>query len=106
MELIDIGANLTKSHFNNIPALLEEAYQYWVSDIIITGTSVKSSEDALGLVKEYDGKVKLYSTAGCHPHNAKDYKPNHSDRIRKLLANSKVVAVGDRLLAGFSLLKQ
>lgn len=95
MELIDIGANLTKSNFNNIPAVLDEAYEYWVSDIIITGTSAKASEDALQIVKQYDGKVKLYSTAGCHPHDSKHYKQESGDRLRKLLTDPKVVAVGE-----------
>lgn len=95
MELIDIGANLTKDTFTNLDKTLTDAYNYWVSNIIITGTSLEGSQKALDIVNKYNDKlgVKLYSTAGCHPHNANNFKSIQP--FEKLLSDDRVVSIGE-----------
>jgi TatD DNase family protein len=94
--LIDIGANLTHKSFSNLDTILDQAYEYWVSDIIITGTSDMDSKRALDLARKHSGKVKLWSTVGCHPHNASRFNvKDHVDLSLKLFQDPLVVAVGE-----------
>lgn len=108
--LIDIGANLSSHKFNHSTgALLSRAAHAGVSHIIITGTSVQASESAISLISKFDPRpsqehkhtrVRLYSTAGVHPHDAsntlKQY-PNYINRLEKLIVAHPgvVVSVGE-----------
>ncbi|WP_223668753.1 TatD family hydrolase [Kangiella shandongensis] len=93
MQFIDIGVNLTNKRFNDdMDAVIQRAHAVGVTHQIITGTSPKESEQAFELTTKYPG---LYSTVGCHPHDAKDFQPNDLARLRQLLSNDRVVAVGE-----------
>ena len=61
--------------------------------MILTGTSVKNSEQSLVLAKKYPGK--LFATAGIHPHDAKHFDGESISRLRKLLQDSQVISVGE-----------
>ncbi|WP_445458234.1 TatD family hydrolase [Flavobacterium sp. HNIBRBA15423] len=91
---IDIGINLTNRQFHNdIESIIQNALDNEVSQMILTGTSVKGSEEALRIAKEYPSI--LYSTAGIHPHDAKSRDNQSIAKLRKLLENKQVVAVGE-----------
>jgi len=108
--LIDIGANLASHKFNHSTgALLSRAAHAGVSHVIITGTSVLASESAISLITKFDPRphqerkhacVRLYSTAGVHPHDAsktlKQY-PDYIGRLEKLILDHPgvVVSVGE-----------
>lgn len=93
MQFIDIGVNLTNNRFNDdYTQVIERARQHKVVSQIITGTSPKESQQAYDLARKFPD---LFSTAGCHPHDAKDFKANDLDKLRTLLSNDKVVAVGE-----------
>ncbi|QKF94547.1 TatD-like protein [Fadolivirus algeromassiliense] len=93
-KYIDIGANLTKKQFNDISALLNDAKEWNVERIIITGTTVNNSKQAFEMINMYKW-YPLYSTAGVHPHDAKTCNKNTLDELRNLLKNDNVVAVGE-----------
>lgn len=100
-SLIDIGANLTHKSFNhNLHQVLERANKAQVLDIIITGTNISASRQAIDLVKRLNQEqsfVKLYSTVGIHPHDATRHsKFNYREQLVNLLdKNQNIVAVGE-----------
>lgn len=95
--MIDIGANLThKSLKHDLQEILLNSKKSNVISIIITGTSIRNSFEALDLCNQYqDHNLDLFSTAGIHPHNAASYKKKDLILLEKLLKNKKVVAVGE-----------
>ena len=94
MELIDIGCNLTHDSFDSDRAkVLELAQHAGVVQMIVTGASDEGSHAALRLARDYPGI--LFATAGVHPHRAADFTDETEHRLRKLTAESEVVAVGE-----------
>jgi len=89
---IDIGINLTDSAFNrDRETVIAEARSAGVTQLVITGTNIDSSEQALSLAQSQ----QLYSTAGIHPHHAKDAKTEDFDRLLELYQQPRIVAVGE-----------
>lgn len=94
MELIDIGLNLTSERFRkDREAVLQRAVAVGVRRMVLTGTHLRESRRALNLAREHPGM--LYSTAGVHPHVAKDVDSGWMDQLRELHAEPEVVAVGE-----------
>jgi TatD DNase family protein len=96
--LIDIGVNLTNKKFENeIPAILNSAWEYYVEGIILTGSTLQGSLDSLELVKKYDDpqQIRLYSTAGIHPHYSTGYRDRAHAELKTLLKHDQVVAIGE-----------
>ncbi len=93
-ELIDIGANLTNKQFRGqVESLLERARSKHVGTVVVTGTSVGASQAAFELTQRHPDM--LVSTAGVHPHHAKDYDGQTLSALKGLLARDAVVAVGE-----------
>ncbi|WP_338480195.1 TatD family hydrolase [Pseudomonas trivialis] len=97
MQLIDIGVNLTNPSFDGKhQAVLERAYAAGVHQLVLTGTSVDGSEQALDLCEKLDESgQRLFSTAGLHPHSANDWHGDSAQRLRGLLGQPRVRAVGE-----------
>jgi TatD DNase family protein len=93
-SLVDIGANLTHDSFDADRAeVIARAVEAGVERFVVTGSDAAHSRKALTLCREYPGR--LHATAGVHPHHAKDCTPATPEELRKLLAYSEVVAVGE-----------
>ncbi len=94
MELIDIGVNLTSGQFRKDQAeVIERATQAGISHMIVTGTTLEHSLKAAKLsISHQNG---MYSTAGVHPHHAKDFDQSTHQQILELSQHEKVVAVGE-----------
>ncbi|KAJ7492782.1 Mg-dependent DNase [Mycena latifolia] len=80
-RFIDIGVNLTdpvfrghyhgkKRHDDDLHAILERAQNAGVKSMIITGTSLSESEEALALAKE----LGFFCTIGCHPTRSAEFE--------------------------------
>lgn len=97
MQLIDIGVNLTNPSFDEKhQAVLDRAYAAGVQQLVLTGTSVEGSEQALDLCEKLDESGHhLFSTAGIHPHSASDWNGDSAQRLRALLSENRVRAVGE-----------
>ncbi len=94
MDLIDIGANLTHESFrHDFDAVLVRAREAGVAQMIVTGASREGSEQALALACAHPGV--LYASAGVHPHHARDYDADTDARLRALLREPAVRAVGE-----------
>jgi TatD DNase family protein len=93
-ELVDIGCNLAHDSFDCDRArVVAEAAAVGVRQIMVTGTSVTASVKALELCAAMPGT--LFATAGIHPHHASEHDAHGIAELRKLLADTAVVAVGE-----------
>ena len=94
--IVDVGANLTNKKFaRDLDAVIQRAKDAGVSKIMVTGTSMQASKDALRLSRLYPGS--LYATAGVHPHDAKSWDDEEDSMtlLKDLVCNPEVVAVGE-----------
>ena len=94
MQTIDIGVNLThQSLYQQLDDVIYNAKQAGVIHQIITGTSLETSTKALEISQ--NNLDYFSSTAGCHPHDAKDFNTDDLHLLKDLLDHSSVVAVGE-----------
>ncbi|GAM26533.1 hypothetical protein SAMD00019534_097080 [Acytostelium subglobosum LB1] len=98
-SIIDIGANLAdKSFERDLQSILQRSTDKGVNHIIITGTSIRSSQRALELIANIAknnvvGAPKLYCTAGVHPHEAERAPRTTISDIRSMVTNNPGVVV-------------
>ena len=93
MELVDIGFNFTSSAFRkDADEVIERAKLAGVKHFVVTGSDVEESEQAAELTTKYVGMV---STAGVHPHLAKNWQEDSYTRLKKLTECKQVVAIGE-----------
>lgn len=97
MQLIDIGVNLTHpSLANQREAIFERAVAAGVSQMLLTGTSLDGSEQALQLCEQLDPQgQRLFATAGVHPHDASSWTADSQRILQDLLKHSRARAVGE-----------
>ncbi|MDH3218147.1 MAG: TatD family hydrolase [Gammaproteobacteria bacterium] len=94
MELIDIGVNLThRSLMADLDAVLERAREAGVGKMIVTGTSINESEQAIALCERFP--ERLFSTCGIHPHHASEWGPDSLERLRTMARLDCVRAIGE-----------
>lgn len=121
--LVEIGANLGKCSKEDLVQQLLRASAAGVDRIILTGCSVKGSQDAQRMVDDWSGggcegleaalerveaaakqevlacKItalpRLFFTAGVHPHDAKSCNAATLTTLRKLASSSVCVAIGE-----------
>ncbi len=92
--IVDIGINLMHRSFQqDREQVVERALAHQVTPLIITGTSLRSSEEAARYAGQYP--CKLYATAGIHPHDAKHCNDSTLNRLKELAALPQVVAIGE-----------
>jgi len=96
MEFIDIGVNLMSPAFDrDREAVIARAQAAGLKALVITGSDIESSDKAAA----YAGKkanINCMSTAGVHPHNAKDWNEQALDRLEELVAlGSDIRAIGE-----------
>lgn len=63
--------------------------------MVITGTSLADSEQALQLCGELDEGGRLFTTAGVHPHEASHWNGDTARGLRALFDDQRVRAVGE-----------
>ncbi|EFA77205.1 tatD-related DNAse [Heterostelium album PN500] len=98
VSIADIGANLADRSFErDLNAVLIKSGNRGVNHVIITGTSIRSTQKALEIIGKYKdnvpGGVKLYCTAGVHPHEAERAHPNSIDDLRSMALKNPGVVV-------------
>ncbi|XP_011500956.1 PREDICTED: putative deoxyribonuclease TATDN1 isoform X2 [Ceratosolen solmsi marchali] len=93
--LVDVGANLTnKKYSRDLDSVIQRAKDSGVQKIMVNGTSIRSSKEALRLTRIYPGN--LYSTAGVHPYDAKSWEDPHTlEELKSIANNPECVAVGE-----------
>ena len=94
MRLIDIGVNLTSKQFrSDLDEVVARALAAGVARMVVTGTSLAASHEARELATTRPGT--LWSTAGVHPHNARELGPERAADLSALCRQPEVVAVGE-----------
>ncbi|XP_023341563.1 uncharacterized protein LOC111711430 [Eurytemora carolleeae] len=92
--IVDIGANLTNKKFSrDLDQVIQRATDAGVTKMMVTGTSLHSTKEALRLTRLYPNT--LYSTAGVHPHDAKSWEEDTYSELATVAASSECVAVGE-----------
>ena len=96
MQLVDIGVNLTHESFaDKHQVILARAQAAGVIQMVLTGTSVAVSEQAITLCDTLDpSATQLFATAGVHPHDALHYSKD-ARALLALLKHPRVKAVGE-----------
>ena len=98
-SLCDIGVNLMNSAFDrDRETVIDSAVAAGVTTLIITGSSIESSSEASAFAQTHE---HCFSTAGVHPHNAKNW--DGAERLRTLAMGepaqlnqrSVIVAIGE-----------
>ena len=93
-QFFDIGANLThKSFQEDMENVLQESYQNGVKRLSVTGSCLEDSIRALEISNRFPDMC--VSTAGIHPHNAKEFSRELFTEIKDLLIEDKVKCVGE-----------
>lgn len=93
-NIIDIGVNLMHRSFQaDREQVVEQAIANHVTPLIITGTSLRNSQEAARFAGRYPRK--LYATAGVHPHDAKSCSEETMAKLKELAALPQVVAIGE-----------
>ncbi len=94
MNLVDIGANLTHVSFqDDFDQVVLAAQRAGVGHIILTGTDLDTSIAAQAMAAENQGFFS--STAGFHPHVARDAGNSELAQIAELANQAEVVAIGE-----------
>lgn len=93
-ELVDIGCNLAHRSFGaDREAVLSRARAAGVGVLVVTGTDLRASREAAWMARGAPGR--LFSTAGVHPHRAKDWDESCRSALCELARSREVVAVGE-----------
>ncbi|HEY6483608.1 MAG TPA: TatD family hydrolase [Steroidobacteraceae bacterium] len=93
-SLIDIGINLAHDSFAaDRDAVICRAALAGVEQMIVTGSSVLSSHQAIELARAHRGI--LFATAGIHPHHAGQLGSTALAELEELASLAEVVAVGE-----------
>jgi TatD DNase family protein len=92
--MIDIGVNFHSPQLKGkTQHLISEAKLAGLTAILATGTSLSSSRLARTLAESHPGYI--WSTAGVHPHSAKDWSPAVEAELGILWTSPAVVAIGE-----------
>ena len=97
---VDIGINITSKQLKpKWREIIKRAVDAGVHDILLTGTSVKSSKESLSIAANWlkeMGAKNLCCTVGIHPHDAKSFNSETTiSKLMELLAHPLAVAVGE-----------
>lgn len=92
--LIDIGINLAHDSYDHDRAeVIARAAQVGVTRMLITGSSLDSTQRAIELVRQSPERFRC--TAGVHPHHASELDDARSEALAALARRPEVVAVGE-----------
>ena len=74
------------------PQVLERAWQTGLTAIVVVGTDVEASRQAVALAESDD---RLFASVGCHPHSAAALDEAGRKALRHLASSPKAVAIGE-----------
>ncbi len=90
---IDSHAHIQIDQFNSDrDAVLQRALDVGVSNILIIGIDVETSQKAVELAEKHEN---LYASVGMHPHSATELTADILSTFRVQLDNPKVIALGE-----------
>lgn len=89
-----------KAYEGNVEPIIQEAKDAGVSMIVNTGTSIKSSREAVELAQKFE---HLYAIVGIHPHHADkvdaefegEIEEDWFGKLEELVTKPKVIGIGE-----------
>lgn len=91
--LIDTHAHLNMEDYDgDLEEVLQRALNAHIGAIINIGYDLESSIEAVELAREHDF---LWAAVGFHPHDADRFTDDGLDALRELVADKRVVAIGE-----------
>ena len=92
MEFFDSHAHYNDEQFDNDrDELIEKMYKEGITKIIVAGSNVDTSKEAIEIAEKYDF---IYATVGIHPQDIGNVDKDLI-QIEKLSSHKKVVAIGE-----------
>ena len=92
IEFFDSHAHYNDEQFDNDrDELIEKMYKEGITKIIVAGSNVETSKEAIEIAEKYD---HIYATAGIHPQDIENIDKDLIE-IEKLSSHKKVVAIGE-----------
>ena len=92
IEFFDSHAHYNDEQFDNDRyELTEQMYKEGITKIIVAGSNVETSKEAIEIAEKYD---HIYATAGIHPQDIENIDKDILE-IEKLSNHKKVVAIGE-----------
>lgn len=93
MEFYDTHAHLAWKDFEGeVGAIIDRAKAAGISKIVTIGTNVQSSRRAIEIAQ---GDEDVFAAVGWHPGDAEEAPADFCAELRKLAAQTKVVAIGE-----------
>lgn len=92
MRFIDVHCHINEEDYGSVETLLNNIKAAGVEKIISVGFDLSSSEYCKSLAEKY---AWVYFTAGFHPTELSKYKEGDLEKIAKLAAHEKCVAIGE-----------
>jgi TatD DNase family protein len=93
MELFDTHAHLDQLEFDDDRAdVISRARAAGVANIVAIGISADTSQACVNLAAQYDG---VFAAVGLQPNYLAEAKPDDWDRVVAMVAQPKVVAIGE-----------
>ncbi|WP_298773726.1 TatD family hydrolase [uncultured Shewanella sp.] len=93
-KYIDVAVNLVGSSLEkDSQQIIQAAIEQHVSPLIVIGSDLAESEQAIALCQDYP--KKLYCTAGVHPHQASQWQASSHEQLKRLSTHEHVVAIGE-----------
>jgi len=77
---------------NSLESVLSQAEEQGVTQFICVGTNLGDSRECL-ILSETD--IRIFGSAGIHPHDAKDAPIDYIDQITNLMSFDRIVACGE-----------
>jgi TatD DNase family protein len=94
VQLVDIGVSLAHRSFHtDRDQVVHRAFAAGVRTMVVTGTSVAVSEEAVRIAREYPGQI--FATSGVHPHDSRHCTEVTIAELHRLAANKEEVAIGE-----------
>lgn len=92
MRYIDVHCHIDDMHYGSVDRLMERMRAAGVEKMISAGVDVRTSQYNRALSEKYEG---VYFTAGFQPTELRKYREGDLDKIEKMCAHEKCVAVGE-----------
>jgi len=85
----------TRQFDQDRPQTLQRAVEAGVNRLVCVGYDPDTWRRAQKLVTQGAAGLRLFATAGLHPHDAQDLTPGLLDEMRELARDGKIVAIGE-----------
>ena len=93
MNLFDSHCHLESENFqNDLPQVMQRMAQAGVRRCVLAGSDLETSRRIVTLARKHEG---VYGAVGVHPHEAKTWTDETEAELEQMLAQPRVVAVGE-----------